>query len=206
MLHYSYLPRVWFIYVVFYPTKSLEINNELCFKLHLQYLNPSLSKWVKCQCWQLDRGKSNLRERSLRYLELVQKLTFRWQNFVLFKPCNTNWLSSSSIITKNLKAKLANPARYQIRFKEPKIALGAIANTFSGPLFLWSWSVWEAKRIWNCLFAFSSQFLKWLALIHSHQGCIGALKVRQLLKTNLNWLKSARVGTPSDKMPGNDVH
>ena len=147
MLHYSYLPRVWFIYVVFYPTKSLEINNELCFKLYLQYLNPSLSKWVKCQCWQLDRGKSNLRERSLRYLELVQKLTFRWQNFVLFKPCNTNWLSSSSIITKNIKAKLVNPARYQIRFKEPKIALGAIANTFSGPLFLWSWSVWEAKRI-----------------------------------------------------------
>ena len=135
MLHYSYLPRVWFIYVVFYPTKSLEINNELCFKLHLQYLNPSLSKWVKCQCWQLDRGKSNLRERSLRYLELVQKLTFRWQNFVLFKPCNTNWFSSSSIITKNLKAKLANPARYQIRFKEPKIVLVAIANTFPNPLF-----------------------------------------------------------------------
>ena len=178
MLHYSYLPRVWFIYVVFYPTKSLEINNELCFKLHLQYLNPSLSKWVKCQCWQLDRGKSNLRERSLRYLELVQKLTFRWQNFVLFKPCNTNWFSSSSIITKNLKAKLANPARYQIRFKEPKIVLVAIAYTFPNPPF-YGHGQWERLKELPFCFLFSIS-----KVVATHSLTSRVLKVRQTVVEN----------------------
>ena len=136
---------------------------------------------MKCQCWQLDRGKSNLRERSLRYLELVQKLTFRWQNFVLFKPCNTNWFSSSSIITKNLKAKLANPARYQIGCKEPKIVLVAIANTFSNPLF---YCPGQCKRLKESGIVFL------LSLLNFQSGCHSFTHIKGVLagwKSNSCW-------------------